>query len=198
MAPIVADVPLRLVVGLGNPGPEYATTRHNVGFWFADRIAADQGAVFRHEGKFLGMACRVLIGAAELRLFKPLTFMNRSGQAVSSVSRYFQVPPEAMLVVHDELDLPPGEVRLKWGGGHAGHNGLRDIIAALGGTEFWRLRVGIGHPGERNRVVDYVLSRASRADEEGILGALEAAEGCLPEVVRGEYQQAMHRLHSAR
>lgn len=194
----MADPGIRLVVGLGNPGSEYERTRHNVGFWFVDSIAAAQGAVFRSEGRLLGMLCRVNVGVADLRLFKPLTYMNRSGQAVSSILRYFQIPVGAMLVVHDELDLLPGSVRLKQGGGHAGHNGLRDVISALGSPEFWRLRVGIGHPGDRSRVVDYVLSRASRADEDAILDALELAAGCLKELVEGEQQKAMNRLHSSR
>ena len=194
----MAETGIRLMVGLGNPGPEYEQTRHNVGFWLVDRIAAEQGAAFRSEGKLLGMLCRLDVGGVDLRLFKPLTFMNRSGQAVSSVVRYFQIPMESMLVVHDELDLPAGSVRLKQGGGHAGHNGLRDVIAALGSPDFWRLRVGIGHPGDRNRVVDYVLSRASRAEEDAILDGLEVAAGSLKELVGGEHQRAMNRLHSSR
>lgn len=194
----MGETGIRLVVGLGNPGPAYESTRHNVGFWFVDRIAAQHGATFRSEGKFLGLVSRVLIGAAEVRLFKPTTYMNRSGQAVSSIARYFQVAPDAMLVAHDELDLPPGSARIKRGGGHAGHNGLRDIMAAIGNPDFWRLRVGIGHPGDRDRVVDYVLSRPSRADEDSILDALDAAADCLTDLIGGEYPKAMNRLHSTR
>jgi PTH1 family peptidyl-tRNA hydrolase len=185
-------------VGLGNPGPEYQATRHNVGFWLVEQVAAEQGAQFRHEGKWLGMACRVVLGGEEVRLFKPMTFMNRSGRAVSSICHYFEVAPEALVVVHDELDLPPGQARLKWGGGHAGHNGLRDIISALGTGDFWRLRIGIGHPGERDRVVDYVLSRPARAEEEAIREALAAVTGVVPELVGGAYQKAMNRLHGGR
>lgn len=187
-----------VIVGLGNPGPDYESTRHNVGFWVVERVASAQGVQFRQESKLLGLACRVNLAGVEVRLFKPLTFMNRSGQAVSSLCRYFQVAPEALVVVHDELDLSPGQVRLKWGGGHAGHNGLRDIIAALGTPDFWRLRIGIGHPGERHQVVDYVLSRPARAEEEAIRTAVDGAAATLPDLVRGGYQQAMNRLHSGR
>ncbi len=187
-----------LIVGLGNPGPEYESTRHNVGFWLVDRLASEQGAQFRQESKLLGMACRISLTGTEVRLFKPMTFMNRSGQAVSSVCRYFQLAPEALIVVHDDLDLPPGQLRLKWGGGHAGHNGLRDIIAALGTADFWRIRIGIGHPGERDRVIDYVLSRPTRADEDALRKAVDEGVAALPELARGGFQQAMNRLHSGR
>ena len=141
------SLPISLIVGLGNPGGQYAETRHNAGFWFVDLLARKHGCVFRNESRFHGETCRIFQGSRECRLLKPATFMNRSGQAVSSLAAYFRIPPEQILIAHDELDLPPGTVRLKQGGGHAGHNGLRDIISALGGRDFWRLRIGIDRPG---------------------------------------------------
>jgi PTH1 family peptidyl-tRNA hydrolase len=189
---------IRLVVGLGNPGPQYEATRHNVGFWFADALAARRNGQFRVETRFHGLLCRLMLDGDDLRLLKPTTFMNRSGQSLGAVLRYFHIPPEQTLVAHDELDLPAGSVRLKLGGGHAGHNGLRDIINVLGSRDFWRLRIGIDHPGDRQQVVNYVLSRPSRDDEGRILDALEDAERCLPDLMGGAFQKAMNRLHSAR
>jgi PTH1 family peptidyl-tRNA hydrolase len=189
---------IRLVVGLGNPGPQYEATRHNVGFWFVDALAARGNGQFRVETKFHGLLCRLAVGGNDLRLLKPATFMNRSGQSVGAVMRYFDVLPEQTLVAHDELDLPVGSVRLKQGGGHAGHNGLRDVINLLGSRDFWRLRIGIDHPGERQQVVNYVLSRPSRDDEGRIVDALDEAERCLPDLLEGSFQKAMNRLHSAR
>ena len=186
---------IRLLVGLGNPGPDYVATRHNVGFWFADALAAAHGGVFRLEGRFQGELCRLTIGGVDLRLLKPATYMNRSGQSVAAVSRYFDIPPEAILIAHDELDLPVGRVRLKRGGGHAGHNGLRDTIGVLGSPDFWRLRIGIGHPGDRRAVVGYVLSRPSQDDTTAIRAALAQALEVVDELLRGRYQAAMNRLH---
>jgi PTH1 family peptidyl-tRNA hydrolase len=192
------DAGIRLVVGLGNPGPEYETTRHNVGFWFADAIAAARGSTFRLEPKFHGMLARVVVAGQDLRLLKPLTYMNRSGQSVAAVARYFDVGPDRILVAHDELDLSVGVLRLKQGGGHAGHNGLRDIINALGSREFWRLRIGIDHPGDRHLVTNYVLGRAPRGDEAVIRELFSDVDGALPGLVGGQFQRAMHRLHSGR
>jgi len=191
------SLPIRLIAGLGNPGTQYTQTRHNAGFWFVDLLAKDHGGVFRNETRFLGETCRIFQGGRECWLFKPTTFMNRSGQAVSSLAAYFRIPPEQILIAHDELDLSPGTVRLKQGGGHAGHNGLRDIISALGGRDFWRLRIGIDHPGESREVVNYVLGRPSRDDAAAIEDAIERAAGALPEILSGEFQKVMHRLHSA-
>lgn len=189
---------IRLIVGLGNPGPDYAATRHNVGYWFVDALAASQGGAFRSEAKFHGELCRLSLGGADLRLLKPSTYMNRSGQSVAAMSRYFDIPPQAILVAHDELDLPVGKVRLKQGGGHAGHNGLRDTIAVLGSAEFWRLRIGIDHPGERGQVIGYVLGRPSQSDAAAIQEALDQARGILGDLLVGRYQAAMNRLHSGR
>ncbi|MGA7978660.1 MAG: aminoacyl-tRNA hydrolase [Chromatiaceae bacterium] len=194
----MADQGIRLIVGLGNPGPEYAQTRHNVGFWFVDALAARNGCQFRLESKLHGLLCRLFVGTRDLRLLKPSTFMNRSGQSVAAVVRYFDIPPAQMLVAHDELDLPVGTVRLKEGGGHAGHNGLRDITNVLGTRDFWRLRIGIDHPGDRRQVVGYVLSRASKEDEQRTLDVLENVHLALPDLLEGHFQKAMNRLHTAR
>ncbi len=186
---------MRLLIGLGNPGPDYREHRHNVGFWLLDRILTAQGGRFRLESKFHGEVARIQPGGQDLWLLKPQTYMNRSGLSVGAFCRYYRIPVEQILVAHDELDLPPGQVRLKQGGGHAGHNGLRDIINALGARDFWRLRIGIGHPGDRTQVVDYVLSRPSRAEQEAIDQALDEVEAALPAILGGRFQVAMNRLH---
>ena len=194
----MAETGIRLIVGLGNPGPQYEATRHNVGFWFVDALAARHQGQFRSELKFHGLLRRVHISGVDLRLLKPATFMNRSGQSLGAAARYLDIPPEAILVAHDDLDLAVGTARLKQGGGHAGHNGLRDIINVLGSRDFWRLRIGIDHPGDREQVVNYVLGRPSRDDEGRIVSVLEDAESGLPDLLSGEFQKAMHRLHSSR
>lgn len=194
----MAEKGITLIAGLGNPGPQYESTRHNVGYWLVDEIAARNGGRFRLENKFHGLLCRISVSGQDLRLLKPMTFMNRSGQSLGAVVHYFDIPPEQVLVAHDELDLPAGSVRLKQGGGHAGHNGLRDIINVLGTRDFRRLRIGIGHPGDRAQVVNYVLNRASKDDERQIGGALAEAECCLADLISGDFQKAMNRLHSAR
>ncbi len=189
---------ISLIVGLGNPGPEYASTRHNVGFWLADAVAARFGQVFKVEGRFHGELCRLSVRGADLRLLKPSTYMNHSGRSVAAVARYFEIPPERILVAHDELDLPVGSVRLKQGGGHAGHNGLRDTINLLGTRDFWRLRIGIDHPGDRSLVTGYVLGRPSREDALRIEDALRDAEDTLDDLLVGRFQAVMNRLHSGR
>jgi peptidyl-tRNA hydrolase, PTH1 family len=190
--------PIRLIVGLGNPGPDYEDTRHNAGFWLLDRIAEQQHETFRIESRHHGLVCRLDLDGQEVRLLKPTTFMNRSGQAVSSLANYFRIAPQEILVAHDELDLSPGDVRLKTGGGHAGHNGLRDIMSALGNPGFHRLRLGIDHPNSRGAVVNYVLGRPSKADREAIDSAIGKAIDTLSWVVKGEMQRAMNQLHSSR
>ncbi|MTW21368.1 aminoacyl-tRNA hydrolase [Allochromatium palmeri] len=191
----MAEAGIQLIVGLGNPGAQYEATRHNVGFWWVEAIANAQHESFRAEPKFLGELARVRIAGQDVRLLKPSTYMNRSGQSVVAVARYFDIPPERILIAHDELDLPVGVARIKQGGGHAGHNGLRDSIAALGAREFWRLRIGIAHPGDRTLVTGYVLGRPSRDDESRIRESLDDAERRLPELVEGQFQMAMNRLH---
>lgn len=189
---------ISLIVGLGNPGAQYETTRHNVGFWFVEALARSYGGQFRAETKFFGEVARVGIEGRSVWLLKPTTFMNRSGQAVAALARFYKIPLESILVVHDELDLDPGVARLKQGGGHGGHNGLRDIIAQMGGKDFKRLRLGIGHPGVARDVSNYVLSRPPASEELLIEEALAEAQAVLPWVVKGDFQKAMNRLHSAK
>lgn len=188
---------LRLIIGLGNPGAEYLRTRHNAGFWFVDALAAGQGQRFGFDGKLHGETCKVSIGGEPVWLLKPSTFMNKSGIAVASALRYYKIEPEHCLVAHDDLDLPPGKVRLKFDGGHGGQNGLRDIMAHLGHGKFHRLRVGIGHPGHRDQVTPWVLGRPSAADEDVILFGIGRALDALPLAAQGEFEKAMHQLHSA-
>ena len=189
---------IQLIVGLGNPGPEYDRTRHNAGFWFVDALARQHGASFRHENKFHGETVRLTIGGQDVRLLKPLTFMNRSGQSASALARFYQIPLDAILVVHDELDLPAGTARLKKGGGHGGHNGLRDLNSALGGNGYLRLRLGVGHPGHKDQVVDYVLKKPSKPDEQLITDAIDDGLRVVPLMLEGEIERAMHQLHSPR
>ncbi len=188
-------VQIDLIVGLGNPGNDYERTRHNAGFWFVDEIARRKGAFFRAETKFSGDVCKVDLEGRDVYLLKPSTFMNRSGLSVRQLASFYKIPIENVLVVHDELDLSPGDIRLKTAGGHGGHNGLRDIIAQMG-KAFHRLRIGIGHPGHRDQVADYVLKRASKTDQQAIDEALENAHNILPLLAQGSWEKAVHRLHS--
>ena len=188
--------PVQLLVGLGNPGSRYEQTRHNAGFWLLDALAARTGGHFTEARRLFGETARVSVDGHDCRLLKPTTFMNRSGQAVAAMMAYFKVPPTRLLVVHDDIDLPPGVARLKRGGGHGGHNGLRDIIKALDSRDFWRLRLGVGHPGTREEVVDYVLHPPGKSERRSIEAAIEAALEVLPLVVAGEQERAMHMLHS--
>lgn len=181
----------RLIVGLGNPGSEYEDTRHNLGFWFLDRLAGEIKAPLSAQGKFFGRAGR----CGELWLLKPTTFMNRSGQAVAALARFYKIAPEEILVVHDELDLPPGAIRIKQGGGNGGHNGLKDIQAHLGTPAFWRLRLGIGHPGDRNQVIDYVLKAPRREEQEEIDRAIDRSLVAWPKLAAGDYAAAQQMLH---
>jgi PTH1 family peptidyl-tRNA hydrolase len=191
----MSGLPLRIIVGLGNPGPEHLVTRHNAGFWFVDLLARRHGGEFRDYRKYSGETARIALGEQEIVLLKPTTYMNRSGLSVRQLSDFYKVAPEEILVAHDELDLPVGSVRLKQGGGHGGHNGLRDTITHLGET-FWRLRLGIGHPGSKTEVIDYVLTRAPRAEEDLILEAVGTAADCIPLLLEQGAERAMTRLHS--
>lgn len=186
---------IRMIVGLGNPGPEYADTRHNAGFWLADLLAQRHGGSFRTERKFNAELATAHIEGAEVLLLKPQTFMNRSGASVQAAAAYLKIPVEQLLVAHDELDLPAGDVRLKLGGGHGGHNGLRSLISHLG-PGFWRLRAGIGHPGNRAEVIDYVLKRPSREEDALIRAAIADAADVIPILLGSGEQPAMHKLHS--
>lgn len=188
---------IELIVGLGNPGPKYESTRHNVGFWLVDELARQKGENFRRENKFHADACQLNLQGSSLRLLKPSTYMNKSGDAVLAISQFYKIPVEEILVVHDELDLPPGELRVKKGGGHGGHNGLRDIMSQLG-KEFLRLRLGIGHPGVSRDVSNYVLGRPDSTDAGLIEDAISDAIAYLPQIVEGKVQIAMNHLHSRR
>lgn len=185
-----------VIVGLGNPGPKHAGDRHNVGFWFADQLAAHIGGRFAPESRFQGEECRGSLPGRNVRLIKPSTSMNRSGQCVRKVLDYYSLPPEQLLVVHDELDLPVGVARLKRGGGHGGHNGLRDIVATCG-PDFMRLRLGIGHPGHKDLVTGYVLHAPGKAERAQILDALEAATSAVEILAASGLEKAMQNLHSA-
>jgi peptidyl-tRNA hydrolase, PTH1 family len=191
----MAGLPLRIIVGLGNPGPEHQVTRHNVGFWFVDLLARRHGGEFRDYRKYSGETARVAIDGQELILLKPTTYMNRSGLSVRQISDFYKITPDDILVAHDELDLPVGSVRLKKGGGHGGHNGLRDTIAHIG-ESFWRLRLGIGHPGNKAEVIDYVLTRAPRVEEDLILEAVNTAADSVPLILEQGAERAMTKLHS--
>ncbi len=189
------DPGLTLIAGLGNPGAKYDQTRHNAGFWFLDQLAARFHASFRNESKFHGEACNITYQGRQIHLLKPMTYMNESGRAVAAMARFYKVPVAQILVVHDELDLPAGSIKLKCGGGHGGHNGLRDM-AALGSKDYWRLRVGIGHPGNKNLVVDYVLKAPSKADRQQIDLAIDNGLDITEQMLDGEMEKAMHQLHS--
>jgi PTH1 family peptidyl-tRNA hydrolase len=187
---------IRLIAGLGNPGPEYLRNRHNAGFWFADVLATGAGERFASEKRVHGEACRVSVGGEQVRVIKPGTFMNESGRAVVAALNYWKLTPDELLVVHDDLDLPPGAARLKFDGGHGGQNGVRDIIAQIGHGKFHRLRIGIGHPGDRNRVTPWVLGNPSAADEDAMLDAIARAMDVLPLAVAGDFNEATKRLNT--
>jgi PTH1 family peptidyl-tRNA hydrolase len=188
---------LRLLVGLGNPGADYLRTRHNAGFWFIDALAQQLGARFGVVSKLHAETAKVSIGGHSVLLLKPTTFMNKSGIAVVSALRYYKIAAEDMLVAHDELDLPPGTARLKFDGGHGGQNGLRDIMAHHGDGKFHRLRIGIGHPGHKDKVTGWVLGRAGAKDEDAIMASIGAAFDVLPLALSGDLNEAMKRLHTA-
>jgi len=188
--------PIRLLVGLGNPDPRDARTRHNAGFWFVDGVAAAWGASFRSQSNFFGELADCQIGGQRLRLLKPMTYMNNSGRSVAAVANFYKLQREEILVAHDEIDLPPGTVRLKRGGGHGGHNGLRDIIPQLGGADFARLRIGVGHPGVKSAVVGYVLKPASADEQHAIDDAVELALKFIPDMVAGKFASVMNALHT--
>ena len=188
---------IQCVVGLGNPGPKYAETRHNAGFWFVDELARANGVVLRAENKFSGELGRMRTSAGECWLLKPMTYMNHSGRSVAALCNFYRILPEQLLVVYDELDLSPGMVRLKTGGGHGGHNGMRDICEAIGSKDFHRLRIGIGHPGHKEAVVGYVLSRPGKSEQQAIDNGLGEAMRQWDLIQGGELSRAMNALHTA-
>ncbi len=185
---------IKLLVGLGNPGAEYESTRHNAGFWWIDQLCAQSASRLTMEGKFFGHAGK--LKAEDAWLLKPTTFMNNSGRAVGALAKFYKLAPESVLVIHDELDLPPGTVKLKLGGGHGGHNGLKDIAAQLGTPNFWRLRLGIGHPGDRNAVVNFVLHAPGRDELQAIEHTMDQSLAVLPQLLAGKFEEAMLKLHT--
>lgn len=186
---------IKLFVGLGNPGANYSNTRHNAGFWWVDLIAQQTNSTLASESKFFGIAGK-LNQHANRWLLMPTTFMNASGKAVAALANYYKILPEEIMVIHDELDLPAGEIKLKFGGGHGGHNGLRDIHSALGTKDYWRLRVGIGHPGNRNEVVNFVLKPPTKGEQTAIDDCLYESSKQLEQLVAGEFEKAMLALHT--
>jgi len=188
---------IKLIVGLGNPGSEYRGTRHNAGAIFVEELARSCSITLQPDSKFFGLCGRTNSAGHDLRLLIPTTFMNRSGQSVAAIARFYKIEPEEILVAHDELDFPAGTAKFKVGGGHGGHNGLRDIVPALGNNKnFYRLRIGIGHPGHASKVSGYVLSTPSQVDRAGIEASIDAAIHALPLLLDGESEKAMSQLHS--
>ena len=186
--------PPRLIVGLGNPGAEYSETRHTAGFRFCERLADQLGVRFSHESRFHGLVANAR--EAGVWLLMPQTFMNRSGQAVGALARFYRIEPAEILIVHDELDIPPGQLRLKFGGGLGGHNGLKDTSAHLNTHDYWRLRIGIGHPGERSEVVNFVLKPARREEQRDIDEAIDKALALWPQLARGELNATATKLNT--
>ena len=187
---------IQLIVGLGNIGQEYAQTRHNAGWWMFDELAATWGASFREDKKYYAEVAKANTPQGEVWLMKPSTYMNKSGQAVGALANFFKIPVSDLLVLHDELDIPPGHVRLKKGGGNGGHNGLKDIQAKMGSADFWRVRLGIGHPGDRNLVSGFVLNKPSRDDREAIDDAIWRTRCEINDILSGDMEAAMRVLHS--
>lgn len=191
------STPIQLIVGLGNPGQQYQQTRHNAGAWLVERLASAYNTPLKHEPKFSGTTARIIVNGHEIRLLIPGTFMNLSGQSVGPMAGFYRIPATAILIAHDELDLPAGSIKLKTGGGHGGHNCLRDIIAKLGNDNgFHRLRIGIGHPGSSEKVTGHVLSKAGITEQQLMDAALDEALSVLPQIASGELSRAMNRLNA--
>jgi len=186
---------IKLFVGLGNPGEKYAATRHNAGFWWVDQVAAATNTKLAVDAKFFGLAGK-LNPTADSWLIKPTTFMNASGKAVAALANYYKISPAEILVIHDELDLPAGSIKMKFGGGHGGHNGLRDIHSALGTADYWRLRVGIGHPGSKNEVVNFVLKAPTKDEQHAIDDSIYDSSKLVDLMLKGEFDSAMLKLHT--
>ncbi|PKF51842.1 aminoacyl-tRNA hydrolase [Enterovibrio nigricans] len=188
---------IRLLVGLANPGPEYAKTRHNAGAWVVEELARIHNVSLKEDKKYFGLTARISVGGEDLRLLIPTTFMNLSGKSVAALAKFFQIKPEEIMVAHDELDLPPGVAKFKKGGGHGGHNGLRDIISKMGNNkEFYRLRVGIGHPGHKDKVAGYVLTKAPANEHSQIEQAVDEAVRCIDILLNDDLAKAQNRLHT--
>jgi PTH1 family peptidyl-tRNA hydrolase len=189
-------VTIKLIVGLGNPGKDYQPHRHNVGFWFCEALAHLYSGSFKKETKFFGAVTQVNIAEMSVRLLKPSTYMNASGRSIQSIAKFYQINTDEILVVHDELDLDTGIARIKFAGGHGGHNGLRDTIKALDNKDFYRLRIGIGHPGNQSQVADFVLHAPNKSELELIQNALTDALQVIEQIVKGETESAMQTLHT--
>ena len=187
---------IRLLVGLGNPGPEYEATRHNAGFWWLDAAARKLGATLAPQRSYFGLAAKASAAHGAVWLLQPMTYMNLSGKAVAALARFYKIAPQEILVVHDELDLQPGQAKIKLGGGHAGHNGLRDIHAQLGSADYWRLRLGIGHPGVKAEVIDYVLRKPPAEQRELIEQTIARSVESLDLLLAGEMERAMMKVHA--
>ncbi len=187
---------IKLIVGLGNPGSDYAKTRHNTGFWWIDELCENERVSLKSEKKFHGDVARLSVGGHDMWLLQPMTYMNASGRAVQALVTFYKILPQEILVVHDELDLPPGAVKLKHGGGHGGHNGLKDIVAHLGTPDFWRLRFGIGRPGDRDAVIHFVLQPPRAEERAAIEESITRSLHIFPQIARGDLQAAMLKLHT--
>ena len=189
---------IKLFVGLGNPGPDYAATRHNAGFWWIEELARELKVSLSMDKSYHGYVARTTVGGHTIWLLQPQTFMNLSGKSVSSLAKFFKIAPEEILVVHDELDIAPGQMKVKFGGSHAGHNGLRDIHAQLGSADYWRLRIGVGHPGVKSEVINWVLKKPSLdnriAIDQGIARSLKA----VPDMISGDMDKATMMIHTTK
>ena len=188
--------PIRLIVGLSNPGKQYQDTRHNAGAWFVEQLAKSYTETLKPSAKFSGATCTVQINQAACHLLIPSTFMNHNGRSIAAIAKFYKIPSDAILIAHDELDFPAGTIRLKQGGGHGGHNGLRDTISALGSAAFLRFRIGIGHPGNADQVSDYVLSKPSKHDYQRISSAISDGLTVIDSLIAGKTDHAIHQLHS--
>jgi PTH1 family peptidyl-tRNA hydrolase len=194
--PAVSSSGIRLIVGLGNPGAEYEDTRHNAGAWFVLALAQQFRATLRRATKLQGLHATTTMQGEDCHLFIPSVYMNESGQAVQAISSYYKIAPDAILIAHDDIDLEAGDIRLKFDGGHGGHNGLRDIIQHLNTNQFYRLRIGVGHPRNSKEVVDYVLHPPKKIEREQIQNALQKADEIIPLLIDGQFQKAMQKLHT--
>jgi len=187
---------IRLLVGLGNPGPEYEATRHNAGFWWIDEVASKLGATLLPDRSYHGLVARINRPTGPIWLLEPQTYMNLSGKSVAALARFFKIAPNEILVAHDELDIPPGQMKMKLGGGHAGHNGLRDIHAQLGTADYWRLRLGIGHPGVKAEVVNYVLRKPMAEERDSIQACIARSMDALEPLLNGDMERATMKIHA--
>lgn len=188
---------IKLLVGLANPGPEYKHTRHNAGAWVVEELARNHNITLKQEAKFFGLTGRIMLNGQDLRLLIPTTFMNLSGKSIAALAKFYQIAPEEIMVAHDELDLPPGVAKFKKGGGHGGHNGLKDTIGKLGNNkDFYRLRIGIGHPGHKDRVSGYVLGKAPEKEQECLNAVVDESVRSLDILIKDGLTKAQNRLHT--